>query len=252
MKKVLITGMSGLIGGLLRERWEGKYELSALNRRPLDGVECHQADISDLKAILPAFKDKEVVVHMAAVADWAAPWEDVLKFNVIGAYNVYEAARLNGVKRVIFGSSGGAIRGWERVFPYNALASGRYEEVSESWPLLTHESPPWPLGLYGCSKVWGETLARHFTDTTDISILCIRIGHVTQEDRPVIPSDYSSWCSQRDIVQIIEKCVEAPYSLKYDTFYGVSNNKWNYRDLKHPKEVLGYVPQDSAESFRQG
>ena len=68
LKKVLVTGMSGLIGGLVRERLEGKYMLSALNRRPVPGVECHQADIADLDAIRPAFEGIDVVVHLAAMA----------------------------------------------------------------------------------------------------------------------------------------------------------------------------------------
>ena len=64
-RKVLVTGMSGLIGGLVRERIEGKYTLSALNRRPVEGIECYQADIADLDAIRPAFEGVDVVVHLA-------------------------------------------------------------------------------------------------------------------------------------------------------------------------------------------
>ena len=119
MKKVLITGMSGLIGGLLRRHLEsqGGYELSALNRSLVEGVECFQADIADLEAIKPAFEGKDVVVHLAASLD-GNNWESQLSANVIGTYNVYEAARLAGVKRVVFASSGNAIRGFERVPPF--------------------------------------------------------------------------------------------------------------------------------------
>ena len=63
-KKVLITGMSGLIGGIVRERLEGTYALSALNRRPVEGIECYQADIADLDSIQPAFEGVDVVVHL--------------------------------------------------------------------------------------------------------------------------------------------------------------------------------------------
>ena len=122
MKKVLITGMSGLIGGLLRRHLEsvGGYELSALNRRAVEGVECHRADISDLKAIRPAFEGRDVVVHLAAQLS-SASWEELLSGNIVGTYNVFEAARLAGVKRVVFASSGAAIAGIERVPPYEAL-----------------------------------------------------------------------------------------------------------------------------------
>src|SRR5207249_2306910 len=65
-RRVLVTGMSGLIGGALRRHLEGKYELSALNRRSIPGVKCHEADIADLGAIAPAFAGIDTVVHLAA------------------------------------------------------------------------------------------------------------------------------------------------------------------------------------------
>ena len=250
MKKVLITGMSGLIGGLLRRHLEslGGYELSALNRRPLEGVECFQADISDLEAISPAFVGKDVVVHLAAYLG-NDDWEGQLRGNVIGAYNVYEAARLAGVKRVVFASSGNAIRGFERVPPYDAIAAGRYEEVAENFPKVTHEQVR-PERIYGAAKVWGEALGRHFSDAYDMSVLCVRIGSVRKENRPQTTREYSIYLSHRDVVQMLQKCIDAPDDLKYDIFLATSNNRWSYRDLEHPRQVLGYVPQDSADAFR--
>ena len=170
-KKVLVTGMSGLIGGLVRERIEGKYTLSALNRRPVEGIKCHQADIADLDAIRPAFEGVDVVVHLAAMAQPGMMWEDLLSANIVGCYNVFEASRQAGVKRIVFASSGATVRNWDREFPYNAIVEGRYDEVPETWKKVDHETPTWPGGLYGCSKVFGEALARHFTDTCDISII---------------------------------------------------------------------------------
>ena len=237
--KVLITGMSGLIGGLVRKHLEGKYELSALNRRDVPGVACHRADNANFDAMQPAFEGVDMVVHMAADARGDATWEDVLHHNVIGTYNVFEAARRAGVQRIISASSGAATSGWEREFPYDALVAGRYDEVPQTWQKLTHESLTRPLGLYGCSKVWGETLARHFTDTSDLSIICLRIGAVNRDDRPHNARQFSNWCSQRDMVQMVERCIEAPDSVRYDIFYVVSNNQWSYRDWKHARKVVG-------------
>ena len=130
MKKVLITGMNGRIGSVLRRHLEGLggYELSALNRRPVEGVRCWQADIADLEAITPAFEGQEVVVHLAAALT-AVGWEGQLSANIIGAYNVYEASRIAGVKRVVFASSGNAIVGFEGVPPYSDIAAGRYDQI---------------------------------------------------------------------------------------------------------------------------
>ena len=244
--KILVTGMSGLIGGAVRKELEGDYELRALNRSAVDGVECVQADISDLNAIRPAFEGVDQVVHLAAIARANMEWEQLLPFNVIGTYNVFEAARQAGIERVIAASSGSTIAGYESIEPYKALGEGRYDDAGE-WENLTHLSPIHPKGIYGCTKVWGEALARHFSDTAGMSMICLRIGAVNAEDRPLQTRQKSVWCSQRDIAGIVRHCIEAPASVKYDIFYVISNNKYGYRDMTHAKEVLGFEPQDSAD-----
>ena len=93
-------------------------------------------------------------------------------------------------------------------------------------------------------------MARHFVDTYDLSIICLRIGGVNHEDRPLQTRQFSVWCSQRDIAQMVERCMAAPKKLRFDIFYVVSNNKWSYRDLKHARKVIGFKPRDSAEDYR--
>ena len=249
MKKVLITGVSGLIGGLLARhlRELGGYEVTALNRRPVEDFPCVQADISDLEAIRPAFEGRDVVVHMSAFTGDTRNWEGNLSGNIIGVRNVYEAARLAGVKRVVFGSSGAAIGGISLVPPYDAIAAGRYDDVPDDWVKMTHEDVR-PLGIYGAAKVWGEALGRHYADACGLSVLCVRIGSVRTDDWPDNPHRVSYFFSHRDILQMLVKCIEAPDDLLYDIFMAVSNNKWTYYDLEHAREVLGYVPQDSAET----
>ena len=249
-KNILITGMSGLIGQVVRKQLEPKYNLTALNGSPLEGVKCHQADIADLAAIEPAFEGQDVVVHLAARVATGASWADLLPANVVGTHNVFEAARRAGVKRIVFASSGATISGCERDDPYRSIAKGDYHNVPHSWPNFTHKSTVRPSGLYGCTKVWGEALARYYSDAHGISVICLRIGAVNRDDRPLLPRHFSVWCSQRDIAQMVERCVEAPEGVKFDTFYVVSKNKWGYRDLSHARDVVGYEPQDAAEDHR--
>ena len=250
MKKILITGMSGLIGGILRHHLEGLggYRLRALNRRPVEGVESVQADIADLEAIRPAFQDIDVVVHLAAYLG-GSEWAGHLSGNLVGAYNVYEAARLAGVKRVVFASSGATATGFERIAPYDAIAEGRYDQVPDNFDRITHDVT-WPNGIYGAAKVWGEALGRHYSDAYDMSVLCVRIGRVNEENRPTSPGEFSRYLSHRDIAQFLRRCIDAPDDLGYDAFFATSNNRWGYRDIEHPRRVLGYEPQDSAETFR--
>jgi nucleoside-diphosphate-sugar epimerase len=249
-RRVLVTGMNGLIGSAFYQAERDHYAWRALNRRPMPDVETVQADIADLDAIRPAFDGVDTVVHLAANARLNAPWEEILHANVIGTYNVFEAARQAGVRRVVFASSGATVSAIQKEEPFRALAEGRYADAAAGWPLLTHESMPRPAALYGVSKVWGEVLARHFVDTSPLSILCLRIGYVSRADRPIEPAHFANWCSQRDIVQAIGRAVEAPDELRYDIFFVTSNNKWSYRDLQHTRDVLGFVPHDNAEDYR--
>lgn len=249
-KRILVTGMSGLIGGAVRQRLEDSYELTALNRSPVPGVRTVRADIADFDAILPAFEGQDTVVHLAASARGRDPWERVRDPNLIGTYNVFEAARQARVSRVVFASSGSTISGWELVQPYRAIVNGDYESVQHPWPMITHETPVRPAGVYGATKVWGEALARQFTDSVELSIICLRIGLVNNEDRPTDSRQFSVWCSQRDISQMVERCIEAPPELRFDIFYALSRNKWSYRDISHARDVVGFEPEDEAEAYR--
>jgi len=252
IENVLITGMSGLIGRALRRQLQGRYRLRALNRREVPDVETHRADIQDLDAIEGAFDGIDAVVHLAARSDSAASWQEVRDFNVIGTYNVFEACRRSGVQRIVYASSGATVSGYEAVPPYDALAEGRYDELPEQWRILTHEDPTRPASLYACSKVWGEALARHYSDAFGMSVICLRIGYVNQADRPQNPRQFSVWCSQADIAQMIDRAIAAPDDLRFDVFFVTSRNRYGYRDISHGRDVLGFQPRDAAEDHRGG
>ena len=129
--RVLITGASGLIGGLTWRNLSHKYEFSGLNRRAVPEIPSTQADISDFDAILPAFNGIDMVVHMANYTSDAHSWDRHLQMGIIGTRNVYEASRLNGVKRVVLGSTGETMTGYETEYPYGELAAGEYEKAEE-------------------------------------------------------------------------------------------------------------------------
>jgi nucleoside-diphosphate-sugar epimerase len=246
---VLVTGLSGLIGTALRQHLgAGVCALRGLSRRAVPGVRSYQADIVDLDAIAPAFAGVDVVVHLAAAVG-SPPFEAVLRDNVVGSYNVFEAARRAGVSRVVFASSGAVVSGCEQEPAFAALVAGRYAEVP-SVPLLTHDSPLHPSGLYGASKVWGEALGRHYADAHGLSVICVRIGRVKREDRPESPREFAVWCSQRDIARFLERCITAPPTVRFETFFVTSSNRWGYRDLTHAREILGWEPLDRAEDHR--
>ena len=200
--KVLVTGASGLLGGLAVKHLQHKYEFSALNRSRTadsahtkspdldDSIPWTQADISDFEAMRPAFEGIDMVVHMANYTADVESWEGHLNSGIIGTRNVYEAARLNGVKRIVFGSTGDTMTGWESEAPYGYLAAGKYDKAKWGWPMVDYTWPVRPNSLYGSCKVFCEALGRYYSDKFDLSVLVIRLGAVLEPDAPVLRRHY--------------------------------------------------------------
>lgn len=263
-QKVLVTGVNGLIAGAVYQRLRQKgdaYDVYGLARRrqPSDRApqqrqieippeRLHLANLADLKALERAMEGVEIVIQMAADPRPDAPWESLLASNIVGVRNVFEAAVRQGVKRVVYASSIMVSWGYQSDEPYKAVAEGRFDEIDrESMHTVTHEWPHRPTGLYPATKIWGEALARYFADIHGLSVPCLRIGWVNAEDHPQKAESGAVWCSQRDVVQLVERAMNAPEDLRFDIFYGVSNNRWRWVDIEHARSVLGYIPKDSAE-----
>ena len=249
--KVLVTGMSGRIGTALNNHLGHKYSFTGLTRNPMTGIDNVTADVTDLDSITPHFKGHKTVVHLAAALSDGYSIDDIINRNVKGVYNVYEAARIAGVERVIFASSGNTIVGYTLDSPYKEIEAGQYHLIRDNWRRITHLDPVRPNNPYGASKVWGEALGRYYSDYHGLSVLCIRFGWLPQENRPSDDSrTYSVWTSHQDAAQMVDLCIKAPDELRFDTFFCLSNNKWGYRDLNHARETLNYEPIDNAEDYR--
>jgi len=249
--KVLVTGASGLIGGLVVRNLSDKYIFSGLNRRPVEGIKSTQADIADLDAIRPAFEGIDMVVHMSAETKDLGNWDKILSNSITGTVNVFRAAQEAGVKRVVFGSSGGSMCGWERdeSLPYGKLAEGRYDEVTEPWSMMDVNDVPRADAPYAIAKLFGENTARWYSDVHDMSMLCIRLGAVLPDDKPLLIRHFPGYLSHADCVQIIEKSLAAPMSLRWAVYDALSENKYRWRDTTFAKEVLGYKPTGTADIF---
>ena len=265
-KQVLITGAYGLIGNIVYSHLcsdRDRYEVYGLARRqqPSDriprarlqmipGDRFALVDLTDWAGIQRAVQGMDTVVHMAANPSQYASWESVLQSNITGTYHVLEASRLAGVQRVIIASSVQVNFGYAEAEPYAAILEGRCQDIPATVPVLTHEQPARPMNLYASSKVWGEALAHVYAHRHGMSCICLRIGWVVAEDRPPGEHCGADWCSQRDIAQMVQRCIDAPESLRFDTFYAVSDNPHRFVDIEHARKVLGYAPQDGAQGSR--
>lgn len=247
-KKVLITGGAGLIGGILIDRLGDRYDFSSLDLKKAEGVPSHVASLDDLGAMQPAFAEIDTVVHLAADRSSYAEWESVLPNNLVGTYNVFEAAKREGVKRVIFASSNHATGGNYLDEPWSHIANGRFEKLeSGKYPLVDEDTMIRPDGFYGVSKAFGEAIGSYYNDYHGVSSIHLRIGWVISSDDPTFdPFALSLWLSHRDTAQIVRLCIDAPDDLRYGIYYATSDNMWKIFDISRAKTELGYAPEDGS------
>ena len=247
-KLILVTGISGLIGGLVAHSLSKRYKVRGLDRRPTDWADLVQADVADMDEIMPAFQGVDTVVHMAAYMGYVDV-DEQLRINVRGVFNVFEAARQTGVKRVVFASSGAAVAGYALEPPLSALAEARYKDVPDNPQLLDHLMPVRPNTLYGCAKIWGEAVGRMYSDVHGLSVICLRLGGINADDRPLNAPHAAVYLSHRDVVQLFEKSVDAPPEIAFDIFYGASDNRGRFYDLSHARNRISYEPADGIQDW---
>lgn len=249
--RILVTGMSGLVGTALRGKLAADFELRALNRSDVDGIPTTRASLADFDSIRPAFTDQQAVVHLAAEISDAAGWDSLLATNVIGTRHVFESAAQAGVRRLVFASSGATVAGWELVEPYRSLVSGEARTPPQDLRMIDESMPTRPRNIYASTKVWGEAIARHYADSFGIEVVCLRIGYANKEDRPTAARQFSVWNSQRDVVQAIELALTVELPERFDVFFILSDNLLGYRSIERAKRLLGYTPLDAAETWRE-
>ena len=248
--RVLITGAAGLIGGVLREGLTG-HELRGIDARPVEGFDSSIGDVSDFSSIRPAFEGADAVIHLAADPSSSAPWDRVIGNNIIGTYNVFEAAKQAGVGRIVFASSNHVTGMYERDHPYSAIVAGRYEGLEPgAFQRVDHRMPIRPDGYYGVAKQYGESLGRYYFEEYGIEFACLRIGSFVRGNSPLGSiRAFATWCSYGDLSQLVQKSLDAE-SLGFEIFYGVSGNTWRFWDIDHARQRVGYEPKDNAETYR--
>ena len=251
--KVLVTGSSGLIGSVLINGLSDTFEFSGLDYRKSDranDIPTLVTNGSDLDAIMAAFDGVDAVIHLAATTSLDTLWPDVLKNDISMTHNVYEAARQQRVKRVVFASSNHAVGNFEMDEPYNRIRIGDYEGLTTGgFKRVDNTVPVRPDSDYGVSKVFGEATGRYYHEHFGLEVACLRIGTVNRQDSPVGSArSFATWLSHRDLSQLVRQCLTQP--LGFEIFYGVSDNTWCFWDIDYAKKVIGYSPIDNAEDYR--
>jgi uronate dehydrogenase len=230
--RLLLTGAAGNLGKELRPRLKAYCDVLRLSHRsaigePGPGEEIVITDLADKDGVHAMLKGVDAVVHMGGVST-EQPWELILAGNIVGAVNLYEAARLQGVKRIVFASSN------------HVTGFYRQDEV------ITPKCAPKPDGFYGLSKAFGEDLAQLYWDRWGIETVSLRIGSSFPEpkDRRML----ATWMSYDDLERLVVAALTAPI-VGHSIIYGVSDNRTTWWD-NTPAKHIGYQPQDSSDVFR--
>lgn len=229
MGKVLLTGAAGFVGEILRRHWGDRFDLRLADIKPIGDAEAIKLDIADYDAMRSACQGVETVVHLAADPSPNADFYDsLLSRNVVGTYNVFEAAREAGCRRVVFTSSVNAILGYS-------------PETPVPW-----DAPIFPINVYGATKCWGEALGRVYAHSHGLSTICVRLGSPRfAQDGNWDPDELSMGISPRDTAQLFALCIEA-IDVDYAIVHGVSNHRKSWMDLEINRRVLSYEPEDGT------
>jgi uronate dehydrogenase len=233
MKRVLLTGAAGTLGSAMRKALAGWAEELVLSDivpiKDLNKGESFVAcDLGDLESVLELVKGCDGIIHLGGVSV-EGTFESIMNGNLKGVYHIYEAARQQGVKRIVFASS-------------NHLVGFHSREER-----LDDKSPMRPDSLYGVSKGFGELIAQYHFDKFGIESALVRIGSCLP--KPVNRRMLSTWLSEGDLAGLIKK-VYAVNRLGCTIIYGASDNPWSWWDNSHAN-FIGWQPKDSSADFEE-
>lgn len=230
INRVLITGAGGRIGGMLRTVLKGRYERLILSDIiPLQNIqpdeEVAPCDLKDGEAVRRACRGVDAIVHCGGNPR-ESPWPEILEPNIIGSINIWEAARFEGIDRIVYASSNHAIAFTRRSEP------------------LDHRGAHRPDCRYGLSKAFMEDLSFLYAYKYGVRGFGMRIGSFTPT--PTDARALSTWISRRDMAQLVSVGLEANYV--NEIVYGISRNRRAWWDNSNAYR-LGYNPQDEAETY---
>ena len=232
-RTVLLTGAAGGVGGFLRASLPGYgYRLRLTDLVPVPGEpDALRVDLADQAAVRAAVRGVDAVVHLGGLSTENS-FENILDANIRGSYHLYEAARLEGVRRVVFASSSHTV--------------GFVPRPEQPGPdPLPVDVPSRPDTYYGLSKCFGESLASLYADRYDVQTVSIRIGSCYE--RPGDARMLSTWLSPADAGRLVHAALSAP-RVHHSVVYGISGNTRGWWDLA-PARALGYEPQDDSEAY---
>lgn len=231
--KLVLTGAAGRLGSYLREPLAKMCdELVSTDiiediGKLYDGERYEQADLASLDDMMRVLEGADQVIHFGAYGD-EAEFDTILGPNIIGAYNVWEAAYQHKLRRVVYASSIHAV--------------GMHSRTD----FIGTDVPHRPDTFYGLAKCFSEDLASLYWDKRGIESVCMRILSCAQVNNA---RALGSWLSYDDLIHLVTQSINTP-TTGFTVVYGVSNNDRAPVDNSNAS-FLGYRPKDNAEQFAE-
>jgi uronate dehydrogenase len=226
-----LTGAAGGLGRVLRPRLREWARVVRVSDRigcgaTEAGEEVVLAELWDKSAVDALLENVDAVVHFGGIS-LESPFEQLVPANIVGLYNVYQAARKHKVRRVVYASS--------------SHVAGFYRQTE----VIGIDAPLRPDCLYAVTKCFGEALSRYYFDRFGIETVCLRIGSSFPE--PKNPRMMVSYLSYDDLVELV-RCALFTARVDHSIIYGVSDNAvkwWDNAKARH----LGFHARDSSRVF---
>jgi len=269
-KRIVVTGASGYIVQRMWPELVERYDIVALDNRATNadgeavpGLRVCDLNDRDRDTYREYFRGADAVIHSAFVSAKgldATTWTDNSdpKFraehaNVAMAYNVYQTAVEEDVKRVVVASSNHAADYYERLI------------WADAWDCVTPDMPPKSDNFYGWAKIAYESLGFVFATGKvagrKLEVVQLRIGGprdnadldgVSAGDIKTMHRGLGAFLSKRDQIQLFVKSIEAPniedeHGVPFQIFYGVSGNAHNFWSIANARKVIDYVPEDDSQ-----
>jgi uronate dehydrogenase len=229
MAHVLVTGSAGTVGRPLCEELARRgHAVRALDRAPTpDVADAIVADVADAAAVQAAMRGVDAVVHLAAQPH-ERPFPELIAPNVVGLYNVMDAAREQAVKRIVLASSMMVVAGWTD----RARPAGVDERL--------------PNNHYALTKVWAEQMGELYARRFRLSVLAVRLGWMVRSPDEARHMQelkiFDCYVSRADGARALAAAVEVG-GITFEIVYAASRGGERVFDMEPARRLLGFEAQ---------